>query len=296
MAMSTCRSCKTELVVGQNWLESQKSNLICDTCRRAESKILGKEYRATHKTELQSYRDGRKEHNREYFKNYREHLRNEALNHYGRKCVGCEEMIDEFLTLDHKNNDGSDTKEKYGHDNYALAKSLGWPDTFQTMCWNCQTAKAIKVVRDSASIIQNQHFPNARYWMNGSKKGFCQTCRIELNQETAPKSAVRLKYGLCFSCHSKYNLQKRLSEKTEVVNHFGGKCICCSEMRLDRLSIGHPNGDGKKHRDEWGSGGNMYSRLILNEFITGYEIQIECFNCNSGSDVNKGICPHKSLK
>lgn len=293
-----CRVCAIELTIGQNWLESQSktNNRICNGCRLKNGKVLGTKYREAHKTELQKYRDDHKEHAKEYFSDYREKLRGEVLDHYGRICVECGETIDEFLTLDHKNSDGHETKEVYGHDNYALAKNLGFPDTFQTMCWNCQIGKAIKLIREKALLIQNRVFPNAKYWDFGSRKGFCQTCRIELNPETAPKSVVKLKYGLCFSCHSKYNFEKRSMEKTEVMSHFGGNCACCGEARLDQLSIGHPNEDGRKHRDAWGSGGNMYSNLILHEFITEYELRIECFNCNCGASVNGGICPHKRTK
>jgi len=76
-----------------------------------------------------------------------------------------------------------------------------------------------------------------------------------------------------------------------VMAHYGGRCACCGEDRLQFLTIDHINGGGTKHRKEIGHGGHaVYRWLIRNDFPPDF--QVLCFNCNDGRQVNGGICPH----
>lgn len=77
-------------------------------------------------------------------------LKEEALDHYGRKCVCCGEYYYGFLVLDHIN--GGGTKERtqadktYGRGSnyYKYLKNNGWPNHIQTLCANCNMAKGTK--------------------------------------------------------------------------------------------------------------------------------------------------------
>lgn len=63
------------------------------------------------------------------------------LDHYGRKCVCCEESNESFLTVDHINNDGSKQRKIYKN-TYSYAVSNGFPVDLQILCYNCNMGKA----------------------------------------------------------------------------------------------------------------------------------------------------------
>lgn len=74
----------------------------------------------------------------------------EVLTHYGNgelRCVWSEcNIIDvDMLTLDHVNNDGAEHRKQLGHNKvghlYRLLKNAGYPEGYQTLCWNHQLKK-----------------------------------------------------------------------------------------------------------------------------------------------------------
>ena len=110
-------------------------------------------YKERHKLYMREYRKKNGERVKEVKKAAMIRSRKEALAHYGKngklECVCCGESEWRFLQLDHKNNDGNlhrkKLKEKHGY-NYTnmfyWAKKNNWPDIFQTLCANCNTAKS----------------------------------------------------------------------------------------------------------------------------------------------------------
>ncbi len=86
-----------------------------------------------------------------------------------------------------------------------------------------------------------------------------------------------------------------LQKKIVVFHHYCGKdikCMCCGEKVLKLLTLDHKNDDGKEHREVLG-GENPYDYLIRVNFVTHYEFQVLCYNCNLGRYRNGGTCPHK---
>jgi hypothetical protein len=77
-----------------------------------------------------------------------EAVRVEVLRHYGPACRCCGESEVDFLVLDHINDDGADHRRqvgmKGGYAMYLWAKKAGFPAIFQTLCCNCNMAKARK--------------------------------------------------------------------------------------------------------------------------------------------------------
>ncbi|HEV2226424.1 MAG TPA: hypothetical protein VGR56_06430, partial [Nitrososphaerales archaeon] len=50
----------------------------------------------------------------------------------------------------------------------------------------------------------------------------------------------------CFNCN---NAKTRVSDsRKEAIAAYGTKCSCCGESRINRLTLGHPENDGGKHR------------------------------------------------
>jgi hypothetical protein len=78
----------------------------------------------------------------------------EVLTHYGKhgklQCCwkGCKVVGIDMLTLDHKNDDGARHRREIGPGNtYTSVKKLGFPEGYQTLCWNHQWKKEINRVR-----------------------------------------------------------------------------------------------------------------------------------------------------
>lgn len=108
----------------------------------------------------------RRKYNREYYQQHRTRLRanmNErarrlyaatrkrVLTYYGggrMACVCCAEGINEFLSLDHENNDGNlerrDGKRRGGGVLlYRRLEIAGFPLGYRTLCFNCNSGRAL---------------------------------------------------------------------------------------------------------------------------------------------------------
>lgn len=62
----------------------------------------------------------------------------EVLEHYGRVCFCCGEVIPEFLAIDHIDGGGKKHFRAIGQGNlYSWLKKNNWPAGFQVACHNC---------------------------------------------------------------------------------------------------------------------------------------------------------------
>ena len=86
---------------------------------------------------------------------YAKNRKIEVLTHYGKdgtlQCCGegCQVVDIDMLTLDHKNNDGARHRKEMGGaiNIYTSIRKLGFPEGFQTLCWNHQWKKEINRVK-----------------------------------------------------------------------------------------------------------------------------------------------------
>ena len=72
--------------------------------------------------------------------------RKKVINAYGGKCVCCGESRIEFLAIDHKNGNGNKMRKsgvhpKTGKEFYVWLIKHNFPDVFQLLCHNCNSAK-----------------------------------------------------------------------------------------------------------------------------------------------------------
>jgi ribosomal protein S14 len=76
---------------------------------------------------------------RKYTKGYRK----QVLDAYGRKCACCGITEEVFLTVDHIANDGAEHRRSIGGKSnfYRSIIKEGFPDKYQILCWNCNSAK-----------------------------------------------------------------------------------------------------------------------------------------------------------
>lgn len=84
---------------------------------------------------------------------------------------------------------------------------------------------------------------------------------------------------------------RRIKNRRDVINHYGGKCSCCGENEFAFLTVEHVNGGGTKHRKIVGAAG-MIGYIKRNNYPS--EFDILCYNCNCSKSITK-ICPHKIL-
>lgn len=86
--------------------------------------------------------------------------------------------------------------------------------------------------------------------------------------------------------------EKRRELRRLVIEKYGGKCVCCGETEPKFLTLDHVNNDGAAHRRVIRKA-NIHYWIIKNDYPDN--IQIMCWNCNSGRALNNGICPHKLI-
>ena len=113
----------------------------------------------------------------------------------------------------------------------------------------------------------------ARRYIRGSN-----TIRIKLPADFVGNDAARQK-------------ERRKIVRREVIEHYGGKCECCGEDRIEFLCIDHPHGGGtKERRDNNLRGPDFYLHLRRQGFPEGHRVL--CHNCNISMGIY-GFCPHE---
>lgn len=83
---------------------------------------------------------------------------------------------------------------------------------------------------------------------------------------------------------------KRARQRAELLAAYGGKCSCCGESEPAFLNIDHIYGGGSKERSEKK---NTLTRQVRMEGYPRDKYRLLCANCNFGTYINKGICPHQ---
>lgn len=69
-------------------------------------------------------------------------VKEKVFEKYGGACTCCGETEPMFLTIDHVNNDGGGRNRKErGYAMYQKLIEMGYPDTRQVLCWNCNVGK-----------------------------------------------------------------------------------------------------------------------------------------------------------
>ena len=93
---------------------------------------------------------------------------------------------------------------------------------------------------------------------------------------------------------AQYSKRRNEALKKEALGGYGGVCACCSESRLEFLSLDHINGGGSKHRRALKASGtgNFYLWIKRENFPLGFRVL--CHNCNFA--IGKyHECPHTRL-
>lgn len=123
-------SCERCLTRRKSLTQKHKANGVCVSCRCRPAE-------SGHAT-----CDGCFEKSRARGYEIRARYRKAVMDHYGGKCACCGETEDEFLTIDHKDNDGAEHRKSVdGARLYRWLMKQGYPTNFQILCMNCNWAK-----------------------------------------------------------------------------------------------------------------------------------------------------------
>ena len=79
--------------------------------------------------------------------------------------------------------------------------------------------------------------------------------------------------------------------KLEIVEAYGGECVCCGEKHFEFLTIDHINGDGAEHRRQLGGDHRAVYRDIKRRHFPKDQFRLLCLNCNLALGMY-GYCPH----
>ena len=89
--------------------------------------------------------------------------------------------------------------------------------------------------------------------------------------------------------HREYERERMKAEQQEAINHYGGRCACCSEDTPVFLSLDHVGGGGNQERKTTGR------RTCTTARRSGWPdtLRVLCHNCNWGVHQGQGVCPHQ---
>lgn len=149
IGMRVCKKCGNNKplimanfqIVGGYFVHTCK---LCFNLRAKELYLLDKVHRR--KRSRENYAKSRPQRRVNANRNNQE-CRIEVLSHYSGgkpKCKCCGERTDQFLTLDHINNDGNIQRRELGQRKpmYRRLRRLGFPAGYQVLCWNCNCGRA----------------------------------------------------------------------------------------------------------------------------------------------------------
>lgn len=142
----------------------------------------------------------------------------------------------------------------------------------------------------------------------------CPRCKgVKNKEEDFYKSSVarttrKAPATYCKECAKtasrKQGLLSRRKIKMEMIEAYGGKCVCCGESHWEFLSIDHIDGKGGEHRRELKlskglsgipGGGHQFYNHLKRLGWPKENFRLLCMNCNCARGF-LGYCPHEREK
>jgi len=252
-----CRRCGIPLKIGQNWWVS--SSRSRDYVCVACCSARCRDYRRSHLA-------SRKDYDARYYRLHKEAVKARVRTHYERNKA---------VVLDSQWRYQRRLKEK------CIAKFGG----------ECVYCGEEEVPFLTFGHVNEGDGAKHRRETTGSSKFRGGTFYLSLLRGNLNQYPMQLE---CFNCN---NGKRNVSDaRREAVLAYGGKCNCCGESQINRLTIGHPRNDGGKHRKMTWTEKTFYRHLKKMGYPPapdGFGIEVQCWNCNAGAEANRGVCPHK---
>jgi hypothetical protein len=118
---------------------------------------------------------------------------------------------------------------------------------------------------------------------------------IESKWRIKNRNKIRKVSNRWYENHKEEEKKKRARvykiRRNNIIQRYGGKCVCCGETNVKFLTLDHVNNDGYKLRKLLGTGKVQLGWIEHNNYPD--TIQVLCYNCNCGRSQNCGVCPHK---
>lgn len=119
----------------------------------------------------------------------------------------------------------------------------------------------------------------------------CCVCKVELTAENWTTGLRSIGKYVCRTCRSRGSRVVQRRVKFEVMEKYGGKCLCCGETSLEFLCIDHINGGGSRELRTSGLSNTSFYRQLLRE-VKRDDLRVLCHNCNFSFGAY-GYCPHE---
>lgn len=162
--------------------------------------------------------------------------------------------------------------------NQILIKENVSAGTTQRKCQSCYDQGVIDGRRDDDSERRKERC-RQHYYKNREKY-------IERAQKNARENPDRVRLHAC---------ESRMRIKMQMIEAYGGKCVCCGETGPAFLTIDHIDNDGALDRASGRlTGVNLYRSLKRSGWPKD-KFQLLCMNCNCAKGMF-GECPHKFMK
>lgn len=82
--------------------------------------------------------------------------------------------------------------------------------------------------------------------------------------------------------------------RRELIEAYGGQCVCCGEKQLAFLAIDHSRRDGTEDRKRTGSGGSFVAAVRAAGYPQDRGYRVLCHNCNVAT-MHGRTCPHEQV-
>lgn len=114
-----------------------------------------------------------------------------------------------------------------------------------------------------------------------------------INKQRKHESYKKWKTTPSYEERKKKEKIKAKEMRKQIIQHYGGKCVCCGETQYEFLAFDHKNGGGNIHRKaiKHAQGGVAWLRWIIKNNYPDI-LQLLCHNCNMAKGFY-GYCPHK---
>lgn len=140
-ATKRCGKCERELPASEFHRAKRARDGLQGRCKSCNKRLRDAkkdaEYRAT-------YHEKNPELRGEWHRRWREKLKQDVLEAYGRKCECCGEDREDFLTIDHVGGRNEEHRDLKTQQVYVRLRREGFPkDGYRLLCWNCNCAIGI---------------------------------------------------------------------------------------------------------------------------------------------------------
>lgn len=176
----------------------------------------------------------------------------------------------------------------------------------------CPTCKKNLKTKNSIQCMECEH---AQRLNKRKGKQLCVRCGSKLTSKNWSVSRKKYWTRICTNCdtedkairHDKIRTSIKESShrlKVEMIEAYGGKCVCCGDDHEPFLTIDHIDGRGGEHvirvrkknggeKNAYRLGGTLLYRWLKKRGWPTDNYQLMCMNCNFAKSHNPGGCPHE---